>query len=78
MGTYRADDFVCDPGKFVRDPGKVDGEALGFGFQEKRNTEFGGADDDGWGSKAAAGTLVVNRVWHGKRKAHNRPTQRLS
>ena len=46
MGAHRADDFV-------RDPGEMDGEALGFGFQEKRNTEFGGADDDGWGKQGS-------------------------
>ena len=42
MGAHRADDFV-------RDPGEMDGDALRFGFQEKRNTEFAGAKEDSWG-----------------------------
>ena len=70
MGAHRADDFV-------RDPREMDGEALGFGFQENPEQEFADADNVGWGKEGSGRhTLVVNGVWHEKRKTHKRPIQR--
>jgi hypothetical protein len=31
----------------------MDGEALGFGFQEKREHEFAGGDNDCWGKEGS-------------------------
>jgi hypothetical protein len=39
MGPHRGDDFV-------RDPGEMGSEALGFGFRRSGNTEFASADKD--------------------------------